>query len=192
MTIPERLEAIRQTLAANDRLILAPPLSEEQVLAFEREHGVVLPEDYRAFLRSVANGITVRRDIYHIFPLDHWLDDAQGQPRPGTLIRGDLRRPFPLTTAVDFEEEGYPEEGQGPAGDGTAPGKLFVSDEGCGTSWILVVTGPERGHMWLEAETGYQPTEPRLTFLDWLAQWADTGWRAGLTDLCFPLDPFAD
>lgn len=187
-TIRSRLEEIHRKMSGNDRLVLGPVQSEEQVEAFERENGVRLPDDYRAFLRIVANGVTVRKDIQKIFPLDHRLDDAPGMPRPGNLIRGDLRQPFPLTAAVDFEEEGYPEEGEGPAASGTAPGKLFVSDEGSGIYWVLVVNGPERGNMWVESEYGYQPTEPRIGFLEWCERWAEVGWKEGLQEVFFPID----
>ncbi len=183
-----RLEEVRRKLSENDRIVCAV-LSEEQIKSFERENGVRLPEDYRAFLQIVANGVTVREEIYEIFPLDHWFHENEGMPRNlGKLIRGDLRQPFPLTEAVDFEEEGYPEEGEGPAADGTAPGKVFVSDEGCGTYWILVVTGPERGNMWVEDEFGYQPTNPRIGFLEWCEHWADVGWSESLLDVLFSND----
>jgi hypothetical protein len=40
-----------------------PPLSEQDLLAFEAEHGILLPEDYRAFLQCIGNGVPPRLGV---------------------------------------------------------------------------------------------------------------------------------
>jgi hypothetical protein len=190
--VRSRLEVVRQKIAGNDRLTPGPVLSEDELAAFERDNGVRLPEDYRLFLQIVGNGVDGRSRgfsvLYPILPLGTWFEEPEGPHASRRVIRGDLRRPFPLTDAVDYEEQGYPEPGEGPAAGGTAPGKVFVCEIGCGDYWILVVNGPERGNMWVEGYGGYQPIEPRTGFLDWCEHWADLGWTEDSSGRFFGAD----
>ena len=45
----------RGSLTSTSRRVIAlqPPLNEERVAAYEREQGIVLPADYRAFITHV-------------------------------------------------------------------------------------------------------------------------------------------
>lgn len=37
--------------------------------------------------------------------------------------------------------------------------------------------------MWMENESGYFPSVPRVGFLDWCEQWVERGWNDGLEDM---------
>ena len=53
-------------------------------------------------------------------------------------------------------------------------GTLVLCDEGCGYRHFLVLTGPERGQMWLDAtvgDDGYHPLG--VDFLEWYERWLD-------------------
>lgn len=39
--------------------------------------------------------------------------------------------------------------------------------------WHLIVTGPERGHMWWVCGEGIAPTDPKMDFLRWYEDWLD-------------------
>ena len=52
-------------------------------------------------------------------------------------------------------------------------GALFVGTDGCGMDWHLIVTGAERGNMWLITGEGVCPTDPKRTFLKWYEDWLD-------------------
>ena len=64
--IDELAETLRQLRTEDTRLRvfgspahgyhLNPPLSEDEIQAFEADHGIRLPEEYRLFLRVVGNG----------------------------------------------------------------------------------------------------------------------------------------
>src|SRR3989442_3475257 len=42
--------------ASRHHFILNPPLSEAEVLAFEKLHAITLPDDYRHFVSHIGNG----------------------------------------------------------------------------------------------------------------------------------------
>jgi len=189
--IRSRLARLKRKIAENEAMVLVSCLTEAEVAAFEERNGVRLPEEYRLLLTEVGNGVEGRGRRYNsvdssgvlgIYPLDFWLDDAPGMPMGGNIIRGDLSQPFPLSEAVDYERNGYPEDHEEQA-DSTLPGKVFVCHEGCGIYWVLVVNGAERGNMWVESEFGYFPSNPRIGLLDWLDRWVETGWSDGLQEL---------
>lgn len=39
--------------------------------------------------------------------------------------------------------------------------------------WHLIVTGPERGHVWWVCGKGIAPTDPKMDFLRWYEDWLD-------------------
>ena len=39
--------------------------------------------------------------------------------------------------------------------------------------WFVIVTGPERGNVWMICGEGIQPTAPKRDFLQWYEEWLD-------------------
>ena len=74
--------------APGDAMRWRPPLAEPAVAAWEAEHGVVLPEDYRAFITRVAGSGT--RPF-------HGLRELGVPDRDNDLSYLDPGRPFPYT-----------------------------------------------------------------------------------------------
>src|SRR5205814_6473759 len=62
--------------ASAHRFQLGPPLAGTAVAAFEQEHGVSLPDDYRAFTTTVGHGGPGRwggaGPYYGLHPLQDW------------------------------------------------------------------------------------------------------------------------
>ncbi|WP_097322225.1 SMI1/KNR4 family protein [Paractinoplanes atraurantiacus] len=146
---------------------LGPPLPESDVAAFEREHGVRLPEDYRAFITTIGNGGPGRwggaGPYYGLHPLHEWDLGLWNETTPAVLAT-----PFPVepghvlgSWVVADDEEPY-------------PGTVALSDQGCGLMSLLVVTGPGRGRI---VNTGDGPQPPHFTadegFLAWYERWLD-------------------
>ena len=53
-------------------------------------------------------------------------------------------------------------------------GTLVLCHEGCGYLHLLVVTGPTRGQMWLDAQCSDGGIVPLgVDFLDWYERWLD-------------------
>jgi hypothetical protein len=171
---------------------LNSPLSEKEVCAFEKHHGIQLPDDYRTFLLRVGNGGA--GPDYGLFKLGE-MDDG---PDFDSFI-GDLSQPFLHTEAWndltgepdelpdDADEEIEAEyERQLEAFDEVywnphiMDGAIPICHQGCALRLWLVVSGPEKGNIWEDnrADTaGIKPlqtdTKTRFTFLEWYRAWLD-------------------
>ena len=168
------------------RYALEDPLDESALAGFEAKHGVVLPVEYRAFLRHVANGGA--GPFYGLEPLAELvmdelptnavevkLDDevvsrhATG-PREVPSVPSSLARPFPL------EAPWAPSEGPLPVALGQSPydGCVRLAEQGCGYFDFLVVNGPRRGEVWSDYTAGEGPIrQAAASFLDWYEAWLD-------------------
>lgn len=89
-------------------------------------------------------------------------------------------RPFPLTAAWIWEHDPRPEREWKQLRDATlSDGWLPLGTDGCAIYWALVVTGPQRGHIWQITDVGAQPfgrsfghTTAAPGFAGWVAHWA--------------------
>jgi len=169
-----------------------PPLTEDDVRAFESRHVIVLPGDYRGFLIHVGDG---------------GAGPAYGVLRLGEADAavGTLSRPFPHTEEWN-DLSGKPEYDSSKENDEAywdeyherlnawreshywnpahVDGAIRICDLGCALTQLLVVTGPEAGHIWddgLADEAGLIPVESdegeRVTFLQWYFDWLNDALR---------------
>ncbi|MFE9658371.1 SMI1/KNR4 family protein, partial [Micromonospora sp. NPDC006431] len=157
--------------ASAHRFRIGPPLSENSVAAFEQQHRVRLPTDYRAFITKVGHGgpgqFGGAGPYYGLHPLEDWDMVLWDTPDAGTLAK-----PFPAEPGRVYEDwlaEVAP-------GDEDEPyrGTLTLSDQGCGYMSLLVVTGPARGRITDNCERDEGPvfTADR-DFLSWYERWLD-------------------
>src|SRR5688500_19048437 len=86
--------------AEQHKLRLNPRLSDSAAAAFECEHRIELPADYRAFLLRGGNGGA--GPSYGIYPLEDW-DRVNGNPLPDYLARPSPLRPG-MREGVPWEE----------------------------------------------------------------------------------------
>jgi HEAT repeat protein len=149
---------------------LNAPATEAELRAFEAEHDIRLPADYRAFLLYAGNGGPGHGGAgpyYGLYPLDHWDDFTSGVVDDGPADL--LSRPCPLhpdLTADDWT--------RGFAAESPYQGTMSLGTMGCGGMMQLVVTGPFAGRVvYVEAEgkPPYMVHEP--DFLAWYERWLD-------------------
>lgn len=176
---PAESAALREIFASRPDAV--PPAGPEAVRSFETEHGIVLPEPYRTFVAETCDGLRAGPPHYGLLPFAKAPSDW-GPDRPERL----LAEPFPLTEAWLWEADG----------DGAAlseqefddrvesvfdHGSLVLGTDGCGMYWHLIVTGPQRGHVWLIDENGAIPFGTRSDasampgvpgFAGWVTRWA--------------------
>ena len=177
---------------------LRPPMPESQLLAFEREHNVVLPDDYRRFLLLAGDGGA--GPFYGIEPLsdwDRWFEEEAESP-------GFLASPCPLIDSVAVRQawkaaqmrdarraKGVVHVGASPsqAWEALLPsewpewgkGSINLCDQGCTYSARLIVSGEARGRIvYLDSQGWYPPYFVRdPNFIEWYQRRLETSVSGG-------------
>lgn len=154
------------------------PLTEQEVGAFEEEQGIVLPEDYRRFITTVAAGGT--QPFYGLYSPVGEISAYE--------IRAEVKEKFPYTVRkplniYELSDEAYEAlfEADEPKVDA---GYILLCHEGCGMYSILIVNTDDAetyGTVWyydLCNDAGIYPlihpkTKQTMRFLDWLEYYVD-------------------
>lgn len=168
-----------------------PVLDEEDVVAFEEEYHVRLPEDFREFLTTIGNGGA--GPFYEVFPLG-MMDDNFGRrewkEEDGTV--GVLREPFPfqeewndVSGMPDFDlcddaeywrlHEKFTEKyWSGTLVNGAIP----ICHKGCAIRIWLVISGVQAGFLWEDRRSEFAGLRPvtlstgkPATFSEWYGEW---------------------
>jgi hypothetical protein len=160
-------DAIRRTGTLN------PTLGESELAAIEDEHRIMLPEEYRTFLRVVGNGglgpgsglstlaeaveKSPTRDLDKPFPFSFRLYEEEH-----ARFRKDLRtHSVEEALALARERCGGPPQTRREM-EYPQPGVLFLATpDPPWASVYLVITGEDRGMMWMYGfECGWDPAAP--------------------------------
>ncbi len=148
---------------------LGARLAEEEIAAFQQQHGITLPEAYRLFLLEVGNGGDGPACCGCV-PLGQPADDLSPSQRRAWTELANVARPFPFTKPWVWEGGDESDEGDW---EHVAYGSIYLGGDGCSQYWHLIVTGPERGHVWQFCREGILPTVPKRDFLQWYEDWLD-------------------
>jgi hypothetical protein len=190
--------------SANHQYRLNPPLDEAEVEAFERQHGISLPEDYRCFTTEIGNGGAGPN--YGLFPLGKNGEDEDLWHVPSQV--GNLAEPFPHDDNWNLPDEFWSQEPDPPPGTTeeeedrlmvawyakldeqhyfdpkSMNGAVPVSEVGCGLSQWLIVSGPQKGYVWNDYRADYAGLRPlrdgdgkQMTFADWYVAWLESARR---------------
>ena len=173
-----KLDRIRKLLDASRGLEWAfvpwPPLTEQMLVEWEAEYGVALPEEYRLFLREVADGGMMPGSY-----CDFVVSELAG-------VRGSstAAQPFPVSAdrvRARFQQlkvEGQPDNGVlfpelEPIweADDQPTGCLVFGHYPSYDSLFLVTAGDLRGSLWCGVCYGIPETKGGefVGFLDWFA-----------------------
>jgi SMI1/KNR4 family protein SUKH-1 len=164
----EQIRRIAEKVKAQGARLL-PPLAETDALAFEQKHQITLPKGYRNFLLQIGNG-GEGPPYYGVEPLGKTPRDMNpSETETWTCLR-DIQKPFPFTR--DWTWEGGEETDEG-GEEHISHGSIRIGNDGCGAYWHLIVTGPERGNVWMICGEGIGAACPKRDFLQWYEDWLD-------------------
>ncbi|MCX4967468.1 SMI1/KNR4 family protein [Streptomyces sp. NBC_00654] len=159
---PAELSMLRGALKSGDL-----PLGWDAVRAFESQHGIVLPEPYRTCVAETADGCEQGPPDYGLLPL-------AALPRDWGDARDERRLdlPFPLTKAWMWEADDDADPDEGVPRSVFDHGSIVLGTDGCGMYWHLIVTGPQRGHIWwISGEGAYPFSRNGSGFAAWVRHW---------------------
>ncbi len=169
---------LRRFGAPSHRYQLKPPLTEEQVRAFEERHGIKLPEDYRDFLLQVANGGA--GPCYGLFPLSDLLDPdgrdvervTPGEDFPHAEAWNCTFPPQAPDESDDDHRRRYEAHEERYFATAHVAGSIALCHYGCGDILRLVVSGPQYGTVWQDGRGGDYGIWPlHQSFREWYDQW---------------------
>ncbi|WP_098748457.1 SMI1/KNR4 family protein [Paenibacillus sp. EZ-K15] len=150
---------------------LNEPLSQAELVQFEQQHGVKLPDAYRVFLTEIGNGGA--GPYYGIHPLGKkqviGLERIHG---PSVLRAREDQAAGKMTKLCldnDIDDEAYDE-----AMAEWCQGLLNIGEQGCGYETMLIVTGEYRGKVvYLDLDQYQSFFTYEEHFLDWYERWLD-------------------
>jgi hypothetical protein len=170
-------------------------LDKTEVAACEQQWGMKLPADYVEFLTQVGNGGA--GPFYGVFRLGEWDGSNWGEPW-NININGDPSKAFPHRAAwnevrdrasapADGESREYDEwlerEDQRYWAPEHTNGSIPICTLGCALRFVLIVAGPEAGHVWRDDradENGLYPLgtgTDRVSFSDWYLSWLNEAFK---------------
>jgi len=177
----------QELIRIKDKLLISDPLPSPASLAiieeFEQKHHIQFPKDYRRLITEVSDGLgfwnfsQILREgkYYNLYDSSH----ICSKPFLPSFLELNPKSKYYRPDALDWENP---------------DGVLFVNNHGC-TIWdVLIISGPERGHLWRydECDTGLTmfplkgviEDKQRCTMLDLAMQTIITGLGERYWDFC--------
>lgn len=196
----DRRDPNRKIFGSNGhRYRLNPPLPLPTIEAFERQHRVLLPDDYRMFLTEIGNGGA--GPAYGVFPFGQEDDGFEFCAwEEGSLV-GDLSKRFRHTDAWNLPDLFWEQEPSPPPdvlpededrlyeawdreleanywNPAIMDGAIPICHLGCAYRQWLVINGEQRGYVWDDDRADQAGIRPhrnpdgrQLTFSDWYMTW---------------------
>lgn len=174
------------------KYVLNTRLTESEILAFESEHSIRLPQQYRQFLLLVGNGGA--GPGYGLERLGCIYNEDWGRM---TALIGQLNEVFPYDNKWNEPpiDANLPVEQQYRVQDEywdskQVNGAVPICHLGCNQRQMLIVKGSERGHVWFDDRADWCGLYPvrtdsknRATFLEWYEEWLNNSLqKAGVKD----------
>ncbi|BAO77209.1 SMI1/KNR4 family protein [Winogradskyella sp. PG-2] len=154
-------------------------ISENEVIEFEKTHNIILPSSYREFILKFGNSGC--GPYYGLIKFKYGILNIPHSPKESEIIKLSKEMRFnTFWNLEDYSTENYQEWGNEYDDSKWSDGMLKICHEGCGYFINIVITGKERGNMWLDARVydggifpvnyykGKEKTNFTVWYLDWL------------------------
>ena len=154
---------------------LPPCKTEKEIQSFEKQHGISLPADYRSFLLHVGNGGA--GPSYGMFKLEDYFDNSYAETNY-TVHDNFLSDNFKFSINAPYTESQYgneddPEYDPADYFNDTA-GSMVICHHGCGILNILIVSGEEKGKIWVDDRCNDNGlSRVSVSFYEWYSKWLD-------------------
>ncbi|MFD6555817.1 SMI1/KNR4 family protein [Streptomyces sp. NPDC058398] len=164
-------------------------MSEAEICEAETELGIAFPDQYREYLLRQSSGGPVNQlcrsaagwgwhgdssTNYGLLTTDFPHPDSYRAYKDELDAREPQTQDFPDHNAYQAAWEQWDAE-YGVLQELKTSGAVFVQDNGCGFSTLLVVTGPHSGSLWFDGRATCDQILPLnldgrpVSFTDWLA-----------------------
>ncbi|WP_155361313.1 HEAT repeat domain-containing protein [Acrocarpospora macrocephala] len=153
--------------ASKHKFVLNPPLAAGTVIEFEHTHEIRLPEAYRVFITSLADGGV--GPSYGLLPLADAYAELSG------IFHGHLAVPSPFEPGMTYGNEWWDEFFDEEDNRDPCQGAIAVVHHGCTSYTLLIVSGPARGRL-VSIDLNGVPAPYVLEdndFLCWYERWLD-------------------
>jgi hypothetical protein len=179
--------------------VLDPPVPVAEIEAFEQEHQIRLPEDYRHFITTIGNGGA--GPAYGVFRFGEQDDGHDFCTWSEGYLLGDVSQPFPHSDTWNLPPAFWDEEPDPPEGTSQEEedklweawdqkiesqywspsimnGAIPICHLGCALRQWLVVNGECKGQVWSDDRADHGGVYPALdangkrhTFESWYLAW---------------------
>ena len=177
-----KLDTDFKTLGAEShQYIFNTTIDENELLLFEKEHQIKLPEDYRKFLKTFGNGGCGPDS--GIFKLENGIYDIPLNKKQSEIIT--LKNEFRFDDFWNLEEiskENYDVWEDEYDKLKWTDGMLRIGHLGCGMYSNIVITGNLKGTIWIDSRTNeggiypanYYNKNIKNDFLSWYLNWIES------------------
>jgi|WetSurMetagenome_2_1015567.scaffolds.fasta_scaffold212221_1 hypothetical protein len=172
-----------KTYGANrHKFKLNPTINADRVRQFEFKNRITLPKDYFEFITEIGNGGAGPGNGLH--QLEKWDYDLQNVDDNFLSTKFPHNEPWNIKYQFPGEDnraEEYKEFENEYYSNKQVAGAIRVSDYGCGINYMLVVTGEQKGKIWVDdrcSNYGIYDLKtndkvPFWTFENWYMDWLD-------------------
>jgi hypothetical protein len=171
--------------ASSHKYNLNRPATSQEVLAFETEYGVHLPEAYRAFITHIGNGGSSHADsaagpFYGVYPLGENVDELVYTNTKEALVNPCIIHPKmsdeywkSLTKIID-ENDNISDNDFEQELSKIYAGILPIGSQGCAYLHGIILNGPHQGRIvYLDVDRQKPQFAFENNFLDWYERWLD-------------------
>ena len=172
----------------NHKYLLNKCLSEFQIETFERINQIQLPSDYRDFLKNIGNGGI--GPAYGLYRLEDWNLELDIENNNFLMKKFPYQEKWNSYFDINEEIEDYTESEEFQNweleyySEKHIYGSIRICHYGCAIYYFLVVSGIEKGNIWVDDranDAGIYPlsseNKTRYNFTEWYNKWLDESLR---------------